>query len=435
MKLAAIYTRVSTSDQVKGTSLDGQVEACQDYASQNGYTVIKVVREDASGARLDRPKLGEIRDMATRREIQAVIVFDPDRLSRSMAHTMLLCDEFERTEAPVLFVNAPREDTPEGRMLFGMRSLFAEYERTKILERTRRGKERRVREGKVIRTKYAPYGYTYDPDRQTLMVNETTAQYIRLMYEWVAHEGLTLQKVAKQLNDLGVPTPGGARYWAGPCVSHLIRSDVYKGRWYYNKHKPVQAKYHLKDVSRERKTHKTSQTRKPRSEWIGVDVPSIVSEHLHSEVQLKLQANKQFSRRNSKKPYLLSGLLFCKLCGRRLTGITILKQYVYYKCPGRTEAPSNMPHLRCTVPFVRADLIEAKLWDEVVRQVGDPDFLRKALSEQVSLPIGKEDVIRRELDLAKVMEEQASKEAERLLDLYLGTHIDLPTFNARMARI
>ena len=64
-----------------------------------------------------------------------------------MAHQMLLIEEIERAGAALLCVNSPREETAEGRMLFGMKGLFAEYERTKIQARTRRGKERRSGEG------------------------------------------------------------------------------------------------------------------------------------------------------------------------------------------------------------------------------------------------------------------------------------------------
>jgi site-specific DNA recombinase len=85
MKTAAIYARVSTSGQAKdGTSLDTQADGCVAYAQAHGMTVATVYKDDVSGAQLDRPGLDSIRDMAERGEIQALIVFDPDRLSRNL---------------------------------------------------------------------------------------------------------------------------------------------------------------------------------------------------------------------------------------------------------------------------------------------------------------------------------------------------------------
>src|SRR5215216_4924261 len=140
MKAAAIYARVSTAGQAKdGTSLDTQTEACREYASANGYNVVVEFRDDVSGAILNRPGLDKVRDMAQAGEIQAVIVNEQDRLSRSLAHTYLLVEEFEGSSVRLLFVNEPDDPTPEGKMLFGMKGLFKEYERTKIQERCRRG--------------------------------------------------------------------------------------------------------------------------------------------------------------------------------------------------------------------------------------------------------------------------------------------------------
>src|ERR671936_157227 len=97
MKAAAAYCRVSTTGQAEhGTSLDTQADSCRQYAAEGGYTIIKEVREDMSGGRLDRPGLDSIRDMAQRGEIRAIILWDVDRLSRVMAPQTPLVEEFER---------------------------------------------------------------------------------------------------------------------------------------------------------------------------------------------------------------------------------------------------------------------------------------------------------------------------------------------------
>src|SRR4051812_44614805 len=130
MKTAAIYARVSTADQVRGTSLDTQVDECRAFAQQHGYTVVKTIREDISGALLARPGLDELRAMAEAQQIEALIVAEQDRLSRDFAHTLFLVQEFERYQVDLVFVREPREDTAEGKMLFQMKGMFKEYERT-----------------------------------------------------------------------------------------------------------------------------------------------------------------------------------------------------------------------------------------------------------------------------------------------------------------
>ena len=94
MNKAVIYARVSTADQAeKGYSLPTQIKACQEYAKNNELDVLTQISEDISGASLERPGLDEIRDMVSRKEIQDVIVHDPDRLSRKLVHSLVLRDE------------------------------------------------------------------------------------------------------------------------------------------------------------------------------------------------------------------------------------------------------------------------------------------------------------------------------------------------------
>ena len=105
------------------------------YAQAQAMTVAAVYKDDVSGAQLGRPGLDNIRDMAERGDFQALVVFDPDRLSRNLEHLMLLIEEFDRNKVELVFVNAPHENTPEGMMLLQIRGMFAQYERTKTRER------------------------------------------------------------------------------------------------------------------------------------------------------------------------------------------------------------------------------------------------------------------------------------------------------------
>src|SRR6266850_7045948 len=145
---AAIYVRVSTEDHGKGFSIPTQIEACQKLAEREGYTVPEshvLIDEGISGTTMDRPGLRRLRELVQTQALAAAIVYDPDRLSRNLGHQLLLAEECERANVQMLIVSHPLEPGPEGWMFFQMRGALAEYERAKLLERTRRGTMGRTR--------------------------------------------------------------------------------------------------------------------------------------------------------------------------------------------------------------------------------------------------------------------------------------------------
>src|SRR5712691_5860647 len=141
--LAAIYARVSTTDQAdKGYALPTQLDACQAMARQEGYAVpdTHVFVDDYAGTSLNRPQFTQLRDLVRQRLVQAVVVHDLDRLSRKLAHQLLLSDEVEQAGVTLHVVTMPTHDkTPETQLLSNVRGIIAEYERAKILERPMRG--------------------------------------------------------------------------------------------------------------------------------------------------------------------------------------------------------------------------------------------------------------------------------------------------------
>ncbi len=426
-KTAAIYARVSTAEQVKGTSLDGQVESCQDYAKEHGYSVVKVMQEDASGTRLDRAKLGELRNMAERREIEALIVFDPDRLSRSMTHTMMLMDEFERNRAGILFVNAPKEDTPEGNMLFGMKTLFAEYERTKILERTRRGKERRAREGKVICSeRSAPYGYSYKAGAFEIV--ELEAQWVNKMFAWVAFEHCNFGEVRRRLELMDAPTRRGSKYWYQSTIGQIIANSIYAGEWYWNKREA--AVPHTRRAKGESKREKSSHIGRPKEEWIAVPTPAILTMETYEIAQRQVARNKTMSPRNSKREYLLSGLLFCKQCSRRLAGGAMSNaKSRYYRCTSR-QRPDL--HAGCLTKSVNADNVENLVWSALIKYLSDPNIILADLEN--SNHLNGQERLREDADMAALVGSELSLKAEddRQLDAYGKGVIDIAQLQERL---
>ena len=174
MKIAAIYARVSSDQQKEEKTITSQTAALLEFARQENYQVPdEWVFEDEgySGASLIRPGLERIRDLAAEGQIQAVLALSPDRLSRKYAYQVLLTEELARHGVEMVFVKAPRSDTPEDQLVLQFQGMIAEYERAQILERSRRGKRHRAKQGEVSVLSGAPYGYRY------IRKTEETAAY------------------------------------------------------------------------------------------------------------------------------------------------------------------------------------------------------------------------------------------------------------------
>jgi site-specific DNA recombinase len=152
MKSAAIYARVSSDKQKEENTVASQTAALIEFARDHGYRVPDAwIFEDEgySGASLVRPGLERVRDLAAEGQLHAILVYAPDRLSRKYAYQILLVEEFARHGVETVFIKAPQTATPEDQLLLQFQGMIAEYERAQILERSRRGKRHRARQGQV----------------------------------------------------------------------------------------------------------------------------------------------------------------------------------------------------------------------------------------------------------------------------------------------
>src|SRR5438105_12006171 len=184
-KLAAIYARVSTAEQAdKGYSLPTQLDACQGMARQEGYTVpnTHVFVDDYTGMSLNRPQFTPLRDLVRQRLVQAVFVYDLDRLSRKLAHQLLLSEEFEQAGVALRIVTMPDgAKTPETQLLSNVRGIIAECERAKILERTARGRRGRAQAGHVTYGRRTLPALVWHPSTIVSILRNTT--YVGTQYE------------------------------------------------------------------------------------------------------------------------------------------------------------------------------------------------------------------------------------------------------------
>ena len=210
---AALYARVSTDLQEKEQTIRSQLEALRKYAQDKGYDVVAEYKDEGySGATLERPGLDQLRDALRCGEFDMVLFHSPDRLARKALYQGLILEELEKAGVKAEFLDHPVDDTPEGKMLLGMQGLFAEYERAKIAERTRRGRLHKARAG-ILQGGRAPYGYLYikrDGDRPgSLVLKDEEAEVVQTVYHWLPEEHLSIRRIALRLMESGLPAPLG----------------------------------------------------------------------------------------------------------------------------------------------------------------------------------------------------------------------------------
>src|SRR5688572_11369499 len=208
-KRAILYARVSTDEQARsGYSLAQQLEALREYAAREGYEVLEEVSDPGqSGASLERPGMDRVRDLVAAGGVSVVLAQDRDRFAREPAYHYLLRQEFEEHGTKIRALNDRGDDSPEGDLTDGILDQLAKYERAKTAERTRRGKLKKAREGKVVGTHAPRYGFHFNATKDGYQVNEAEMEVVRRIFHMVGAEGQSLRAVAKMLEGEGLPTP------------------------------------------------------------------------------------------------------------------------------------------------------------------------------------------------------------------------------------
>src|ERR687893_1719111 len=202
-----IYARVSTQRQAQADGIAQQLDRLQAHARRQGWTVRAehIFRDDGySGASLKRPGLERLRDRAALRELDRLLITAPDRLARNYVHQVLLLDEITATGCEVEFLDRPMSQDPHDQLLLQIRGAVAEYERSLITERMRRGRLGELRAGVLLPWTTPPFGYRVDPDRPRdpagVRQDEAEAAVVAEMFAWYADEGRSLYGLAKKLH-------------------------------------------------------------------------------------------------------------------------------------------------------------------------------------------------------------------------------------------
>ena len=409
---AIIYSRVSTDAQERdGTSLDTQERACVDYALDQGWEVVRRIRDTDSGALLERDGLSQLREALRHGTADVIVAYAVDRLSRSQNHIGLLFDEFEGAGVTMAFVTERFEDTAVGRFILAARAFIAEVEREKIAERTMRGKEERARSGRIPQaTGRGMYGYHYDPTVGRRVVNPEQAAVVRCVFEDFAG-GASIIGITNALNEQGVPTFTG-RAWSAWTVKNMLRNPGYAGRTVFKRTKTGYRRDPL--TGKRRRTVAL----RDESEWIEVPdaTPPVISEELFNAVQTRLLDPERRRQAQRKYDYPLGGAVRCAHCDSAMVGQTSAGKYRYYRC---RRAYSGPRHDRCPARYVRARDLERAVTHELTTVLASPEVVLAELEHASSNDARSDD-----LAAAQQLLSSLDNQRQRVLKLFQMGEVD-----------
>jgi len=341
MKRVALLARNSTENQKDEATIGSQIAEIQERIKEDGNVLIEeciYIDEGYSGELLARPALDKMRDDAKKKLFDALYVYDRGRLSRKFAYQELIIEELRDLEREFVTLHDIKAETPEEQVLQAMQGVFHEYERVKITERFRRGKLFKVRNGNLLGYN-PPYGYDYIPKTKEkngcFVINPVEAEVVKKIFYWVGIEGISLREVIRRLYEFKIPPKKQKRpTWTKGPIVRMLTNETYIGNHYYLKTEAIVSKspksngYH--------RVKKSSRKNRPREEWIKISVSPIIDKPLFDKVQKQLELNKKFSPRNTKREYLLQGLIYCP-CGQKRTGEGI-RNHEYYRCTSRLHS-------------------------------------------------------------------------------------------------
>jgi site-specific DNA recombinase len=444
-KPAAIYARVSSDRQKENQTIGSQTAALKEYAESHGYLVPAewVFEDDGySGASLIRPGLEAMRDLAAQGQIEAALVYAPDRLSRKYAYQVLLGEEFARCGVSFVFLKSPSGETPEDQLLVQFQGMIAEYERAQIAERTRRGKRHKAQQGLVNVLGGAPYGYRYikksDNAEAYYEVNETEAEVVRTMFDAYTQQGLSINAIARLLNERQIPTRTAKTRWERSTVWGILKNPAYQGKACFGKTE-LRPRQRITRPLRQRNrasNRNSANHERPRQDWIEIPVPALVSEATFALAQEQLQKNKHHSPRRTIEPTLLQGILVCQQCGyalyRTSTETTKRKLY-YYRCLG-SDGYRRLKGPVCSNRPIRQDYLDEFVWKETIRLLDEPALVQAEIDRRMEAARNADPLRKREQAL-RHQQTRIQNHIDRMVTAYQEELITLAELRQRMPNL
>lgn len=403
-KKIAIYVRVSTLEQAEsGYSISEQINKLEKYCDLHDYTVYNVYEDGGfSGSNIDRPAISKLIKHAKEKRFDCVLVYKLDRLSRSQKDTLYLIEDILLKNDIDFLSMQENFDTSSafGKAMIGILSVFAQLEREQIKERFQLGKLGRARSGKPMNWASPAFGYQIVNDE--LVINPIQAEIVKQIYqEYLAGKSKT--KIVSDLNRAG--HIGKEVNWSNATLTSVLTSKTYIGLVSY------------------------------RGQSFEGNHEALVSPEDYEKVQELIENHRRVSvSRNFEGKYILSGLLYCGVCGKTMriyaNSNQIKSGTARYKCNYQkrkytVKNPKNVERNCDSESYYQSDLEEYVL-SEIAKLQADNSLIEKIMGTNKSS--FDESAIKKEI-------KGYEKKIDKLNNLYLNDLISLEDLKNQTATL
>ena len=400
---ALLYCRVSTLEQAKeGYSIEAQKESMQKYAEAMGYSIFDTIIDDGfSGKNLDRPGIQKVIKIVQQKLINVVIIYKLDRLSRSVKNVLELVELLEKYNVTLFSLNENLDlSSPFGRAALKMSATFSELERETIVERMTMGKLQRVKNGLAMRPFLLPIGYEYDEKTKMFTPHPQEAEQVKIIYDLYL-KGWNMAKISTYMHNNYKNRYGS--YNDRTAAGKVLSNPFCAGYFYYN-----------------------------GEMYKGKNIEPIIDFETWLKAQARrLQVKKNHQRTSS--PYLLTGLIYCGVCGNRYVSKKYDRKvrgkhqpfYEYHKlcygCVTRVKHDPKYHDLKCTNDIIPQDILN-KIVEDSIKNLKFTKFKNAEIAN------GALNILHLEISELK-------SKIEKLLDLYEDNLITKEQLQDRVDKI
>ena len=404
-----LYTRVSTTMQIDGYSLDAQKTKMKAFCDYNEYEIAGEY-EDAgkSGKSIEgRVSFNQMmEDIKSGKDgVSYVLVFKLSRFGRNAADVLATLQVMQDFGVNLICVEDGIDSSKDaGKLMISVLSAVAEIERENIRVQTMEGRMRKAREGKW-NGGFAPYGYSLIDGK--LEVNEEEAVAIRMIFDQYVNTDLGANGIAKYLENHGIHKiarqNGKNPLFDAALIRRIIQNPVYSGKISYGR----------------RRTEKVHGTRNEyrqvkKDDYLLVDGlhEALVSEEVWEQAQVKVAAQaKKYEKVNRDKIHLLSGILKCPVCGAGMYGNKSIKKrkdgsnykdFYYYGCKHRNMTRGH----KCDYKKqVHEEMLDASVAEVISKLVSNPkfsDLIRNKINMEVDTSALDQEIENYKIQLRKL---------------------------------
>lgn len=444
MKKAAFYARVSSDLQRKERTIESQIDGLKKQIDTAGHILVKEYIDDGwSGSRLDRPALDELRQDLKKDVFDVIYFWSSDRIAREVTYQNIIISELIKSKKQIFIGGKDYEANPENKFTLQIFGAVDEFERAKIIERSMRGKQKKLREGVMMSAGGGTFGYDYicktptSPAKMT--INEKEAKIVRFIYdEFTANKG-GMHQLTRKLEDMGAINKRGGTLWRVAAVYKILRNHTYTGIKYFNRMQRITE--YANPISGTKMTKKL--LIRDKSEWVGIPVPPIIPKELFDSAQERLAWNKS-RYRTPKLQQLLSLLIKCGHCGSTFcayqryyirytrSGEKKVHHHFAYRCSRRFwvvqhSRRSSIP--RCESTERSSHILERQVFSLIEENLFDPGKLR----EYMDIFKTKRPHPRMEKELKKLEKSitMLTKQKQRITDLYAAEELERDAYVAK----